>query len=367
MKKNVNTSVRDAVLAHLINQQRYANSEVRAMLRLLNSVDSDLFSRLGSALERVSPSSFTVKRLDAVLSGVWELNESAYRQLATRNAREMLALTKAELDFQKTMFDSLLPEGVPRVGLPGADRVYAATNARPLQGRLMSKWWGSLASGRKNRIELSLRSGYVQGLTVDEMIRTLRGTRAQNYSDGLLQIDRNHAEAVVRTAVSHTAQVARAQFYERNSDLIKEEQWISTLDNRTTDLCIARDGKRYTAGLKHEPIGHKLPWLEGPGAIHWQCRSVSVPVIDAAETLGLDLPPLERASMNGVSAPGTTYKEWLAAQPVNIQDDVLGKTRGKLFREGKLPLDKFFNDKGELLTLEQLREKDSAAFRKAGV
>lgn len=360
-KKTINAQLRDRALVHAINLARYSNAEVRAMLRVLNAADADLFARMMVALERVPASSFSVKRLDAALSGVWSMNERLYRQLATRSDAALRELTAAELDWHRETFRALLPEGAPRAGVPAAEQVWAAARAQPFRGRVNAEWWASLGAGRARRIQDTLRNGYVRGATIDELIREVRGTRAQNYADGIIQIDRRHAESVVRTSISHAAAAARGSFYERNSDLIKEEQWVSTLDNRTTDLCMARDGKRYTAG-DHRPIGHQLKWEEGPGAIHWNCRSISIPVIDAASALGLDLPPLERAAMNGVAAPGTTYKEWLAEQPANIQDHVLGKTRGALLRAGKLPFDRFFNDAGALLTLAELRAAERGLF-----
>jgi hypothetical protein len=352
--KSVNERLRDAALLRAINLQRYANTEVRAMLRVLNEADQALSAALSAALERLPVEAFTVQRLDALLSGVWDLNDALYRQLALRTAQDMEALTAVELRFHAAQFSDLLPQGQARVGIPSAAQVAAAARSRPFRGQLLRGWFDTLGASRQTRIEQALRVGYVQGATVDEMVRQLRGTRAQGYKDGIINIDRRHAEAVVRTAVAHTAAVARDAFYERNRKFISEEQWLSTLDRRTTDLCISRDGVRYTSPA-HAPVRKgDPPWLEGPGAIHWGCRSTSVPILNSAEVLGFELPPVERAAMNGVAAPGTTYKEWLAAQPTATQDHVLGPTRGALYRAGKYKLTEFYDERGQLLRLDEL-------------
>lgn len=351
--KTINEQLRDRMLLRAVRLHWYANSEVRAMLRILAEADSALVVRLAAALERLPPGAFQVRRLDALLSGVWDLNDQMYRQLAMRTAREMEQLAGVELEAHRATFEELLPRGQVQVGVPGARRVWAAAEARPFRGRLLSGWFDHLASATRDRVVVSIRTGFVQGLTVDEMIRDIRGTRAQKYADGILQISRRHAEAVVRTAVSHTAAVARGAFYAENQKLIKAEQWLSTLDTRTTDVCIARDGKRYSFP-DHEPMGHGLAWLEGPGAIHWGCRSVSTPVINSAELLGIELPPTERAALNGVAAPGTTYKEWLRTQSKDVQDKALGARRGAMYRAGTVKFEAFFNNKGALLRLDQL-------------
>lgn len=361
MPKSLNERMRDEVLAHVIDLHRYANSEVRAAIALLNSADAKLFDKLMAALSRMPSGSFSVKRLASLLKGVWEVNEAAYRQIQMRSDEELRQLTEFELAHQEDLFGKLLPDGIT-VRSVSLDKVVAAARAKPFQGRLLSEWFEGLSSNRQRRIQDEVARGFVQGATIDEIVRAVRGTKAQNYADGIIDIDRRHAEAVVRSAVAHTAKTARDSFYSANSDLIKEEQWLSTLDNRTTDQCIARDGHRYSA-IEHEPLDGGPAWLEGPGAIHWGCRSVSLPVINSAEFLGFELPPVERAAMNGVAPPGTTYKAWLKSQSAARQDDILGPTRGKLLRAGKLEFEAFFNDKGSLLTLAQLRERSAAAFK----
>jgi len=62
-----------------------------------------------------------------------------------------------------------------------------------------------------------------------------------------------------------------------------------------------------------------------------------------------------------------TYGQWLKDQPASVQDQVLGPKRAELFRSGGLKIDRFFNDKGQLLSLDQLRERDAAAFKRAGL
>jgi hypothetical protein len=63
----------------------------------------------------------------------------------------------------------------------------------------------------------------------------------------------------------------------------------------------------------------------------------------------------------------TSYQEWLKRQSKEFQEDVLGKTKARLFRDGKLPLDKFVNRLGDELTLAELAGMHSAAFKAAGL
>ena len=365
-----NQQLFDRTIDHAVNLAHYASGVVRRMRALMNRADTKLWGELQAALERLDPAAFTVQRLDVLLQSVRSLNTQTIADMRVNLERELGNLVGYELEWQHRTLIEVLPArivadvGITQVTPP---QVAAAAMSQPFRGRLLKEWADSLSLQRMNRISDALRIGYVSGDTVDQMVRTLRGTRAQNYRDGLLQADYRNAEAIVRTAVGHTASYARQKFYESNEDLISELRWVSTLDNRTTELCMVRDGLHYTADEDHKPIGHKVPWAGGPGRLHWNCRSTSVPVVKGWKKLGIELPALERASMDGATPGDQTYAEWLAKQPASRQDEILGPTRGKLLRVGKLTVDRFSDDKGRWLTLDQLRIRESRAFTRAKV
>jgi len=75
----------------------------------------------------------------------------------------------------------------------------------------------------------------------------------------------------------------------------------------------------------------------------------------------------ELRRMTGRVPAKVTYNEWLKGQSVEFQNDVLGPTRGKLFRKGGMSLKKFVDKKGATITLDQLADTETAAFRAAGL
>ncbi len=241
---------------------------------------------------------------------------------------------------------------------PPMAEVYAATMARPFSGRLLKEWVADLEAGTFTRLRDAVRMGVLEGQTIDQIVQRVKGTRAMGYKDGILETSRRGAEALVRTAVSHTVNVARDKVYQANDSLIKGVQWVSTLDGRTSSICQSRDGKVF-------------PLNSGPRPpAHINCRSSTAPVLKSWVDLGVDakeFPEGSRASMNGQVAESETYQTWLQKQPASFQDDILGPSRGKLFREGGMTLDRFVDRNGASLTLDQLRSKDAAAFKAAGV
>lgn len=357
----VNEFLRDEAIAHSVWISRYSTGVANRMVKLLNETDAELTARLLDALDRLPPESFTVSRLESLLGSVRELNQQAVAAMQTGLQDELVALAKNEAAYQMSLFDSLLPSQVlSRYPLQGitSDMVYAAAMAQPFQGRLLSEWASNLESDRLARILNSVRRGYMAGDTVETIARNVRGRANKGYRDGALQMNRANAASIAKTAVNHLAATARNSFTSANSDIVKGKQWLSTLDNKTSHDCIIRDRLRYT--LENKPIGHKVPYLQGPGKIHFCCRSTESLILKSWRELGIDVDDMDegtRASMDGQVPAKTTYLEWLRKQSPQRQDDVLGAERGRMFRAGEIELGEMFTDKGEWISLEQLQTR----------
>lgn len=352
-----NERIADTAIRHAVDTTRYGNGVVRRLIALLNRADADLFAQLVEALGRMGPDRFTVERLDALLQSVRETNRRAYEALRNGLEVDLQELAGYEAAHQAQLFEAVLPVQVSFTRI-NVEQAYSAALARPFQGRLLREWAASIEADKMIRIRDALRIGFVEGETIDQMIRRIRGTRARGYEDGIIEIDRRNAAAVVRTATQHVASFTRNQFFAANADLIKGERYTATLDGRTTLKCAALDGKLFKLGAGPMPPAH------------WNCRSSRVPVLKSWRELGIDaddLPASTRASMDGQVPEETTFGAWLRTKPAAFQDEYLGPTKGKLFRDGKLPIDRFVSRNGDELTLDQLRERDAKAFAAAGL
>jgi uncharacterized protein with gpF-like domain len=143
---------------------------------------------------------------------------------------------------------------------------------------------------------------------------------------------------MVRTALNHTSNVARAKLYDDNSDIVPYYEWVSTLDGRTSPICRSRDGKVYKIGKGKLPPAHP------------NCRSTTAPLF--AEDV-----QIKGGKLVSKFSEGKTYNEWFKKQDKGFQLEVLGKTRYNLFESGELTLDKFTNNRDQALTLDQLKAK----------
>jgi len=313
------------------------DAEQRSIVRLLADLPDDL-------------SEMTRARLERLLSAIREVNAKAYDRLGDVLQSEMRGLAVYEAGF--------VARGLTAARLdftmPAPQQLHAATTSRPFQGKLLREWVEDLSDQSFKRLRGAVRMAVIEGRTVGELTRTIRGSKDMNYRDGLMNVDRRQAEAVARTAVAHVNNAARQLVYEQNKKLVTGVKWVSTLDARTTPLCQSLDGKVF-------------PLDSGPRPpAHINCRSTTIPVMPSLRDMGvdLDIPEGWRASKDGPVPANLTYNDWLRRQDAEFQDSVLGPARGKLFRQGGYTLDRFVDDLGHRYTLAQLREMDGKTFRR---
>lgn len=360
-----NAVLLDRAVDHAINELRFERGVVYRMIAVLNRADARFVAALSEALLQIDPGSFTVERLEALLqsSRALEYNLQAYRDTFAALEPELRAAAEVEARYQAAALRNAVPAAVQLqfpIAAIAPEQVYAAALSRPFQGRLLAGWAQAMPSTRMAQVREAIRGGYVAGDTTADIIRKIRGTKALRYEDGILARPRRDLATIVQTALSHTAQTARQASYDANADLVKALRWVSTLDARTSPMCRVRDGLQYTATSPHKPVGHKVPWGDGPGRLHFNCRSVSVPVLKSWRELGIDadeLPASTRASMDGTVPADLTYAQWFARQSFERQSEIVGVERAKLYRAGKLTFDKFYDDKSRWLSLAELRRR----------
>jgi hypothetical protein len=150
----------------------------------------------------------------------------------------------------------------------------------------------------------------------------------------------------VRTATQAAVAKAQDAVFEENDHLVKAVMMIAVLDDRTTAFCRGIDGQVF-------------PVDEGPRPpFHWRCRTTVVPVLTSWEELGLEKPTdRQRQVLTGETPERLTYADWLRRQTEEVQNRVLGPKRAEMYRSGRITIDKFLNNRGRVLTLEELRKR----------
>lgn len=229
---------------------------------------------------------------------------------------------------------------------------FQAVLKNPIQatGELLEPFVKDLSSRQIKRIGNAINVGRSQGETIDQIVRRVRGTKARNFRDGVIRKGLDDARTVVRTAVQHAATQARMNTWGELD--VDEYDYIATLDRKTSDKCKTFDQIR-TFKIGKGPIP----------PVHPNCRSTIIPHM--GKNSGT------RSSVDGYVSADTGYYDWLKTRSPEFQDFALGKTKGKLFRDGGLSAQEFadlqLDKKFEPLTLDEMRKLKPNAFKKANI
>lgn len=234
----------------------------------------------------------------------------------------------------------------------------AAVSKALIQGTGISDQFDAMSKSAQKKFTATVLTSIQSGETLAQMAaRMSGGTVAGEAVPGFLKVTRQQSIALSHTAVTAVSKQDRLEAFRANSDVISAIQQISTLDNRTTDICISYSDLTWDVNTL-EPIGHSLPWAGGPPR-HFNCRSVIVPVVKSPAQLGVKtrakIPDEVRATMDGQKSSSLTFSDWLKGKSENFQNEVLGVKKAKLFREGKLALQDLINFNANNLPVKALK------------
>lgn len=317
--------------------QRLASGQVRESLPILRQMARDI----RAALQRQDLSEFQTARLAAL-----QLDIQAITSGAGVSLRDLMTVNMVQFAEYEAQFTQRLLQGAVTVELAGVSTAALgeAVTRAPLtlvsgQNTIRTTFAGvfdTFAAGAAREVMTTVQAGITAGATNAEITSNVMAmvnsrTRAQ-------------AETVVRTAANAAGTAARNEVYKANQDVLEGEEMAAVLDARTTLVCMGEDGKVYAVGVGPMP------------PLHHGCRTIRVPRIKiqfASLREGAT-----RASMDGPVSSQRTYSGWLKDQPKSFQDEVLGPERAALFRSGQIPLDRFTDEAGRTLTLEQLRTRE---------
>lgn len=272
-----------------------------------------------------------------------------------------LELARYESDFEIKSLNKVVEYDfvIPTDGQLKSIVTTAPLSASGYQGQLLKPFMTGISEKAINNITNSIRLGAYQGLTTNEIIKSIIGTKSRRYADGKL-IDLNRSvEAMVKTGLQHIAVQAREATWKQNKDIVKKVQFVATIDRRTSQTCRSLDGTKFALD-------------DGPRPpMHPYCRSSMVAVLDERFSMLTDDATRSARNVEGkvTSIPADeTYYQWLKRQPSSFQDSVIGKKRGELFRDGGLTSKRFaelqIGKNFEPITLEKMRELEPLAFNK---
>ncbi|WII95981.1 minor capsid protein [Moraxella haemolytica] len=271
---------------------------------------------------------------------VKSLNAREIKQLTTNADRELQGLFGAYVDGLKANWRGLFSHrykvqndeaykvfkkrlNTPKSLMAYADKVFD----KPLHlttnvGISLDELTKSFGENESERIIRAIRLAHSESLDNAKLIQMIRGSRANRYQDGILNISTRHAKTLAHTGTAIMASEAKQAFINDNKDIIKGIKVIATLDRRTSPICRHLDGQFMPLDKAVYP-----PY-------HFNCRS-SFEIVHDGYTK-----PNNRASEFGVTE-NVSYYEWLKGQDKAYIQSVLGKRNAEIFLSDGMSADKF--------------------------
>lgn len=347
-----------AVLSDMLTHRQINVERLKtAMHGSFDAVTRDVYNALLQALadNRVTQFNHTnATTLRRIVTAVLKRFDVASHNYVTNVTRFLMTYTKDEADFYETAIRRVIV-------VPDSDEqaVYTEDDTWGFFAPLLIGATGYTATqsikrtvaDARHRIQGTLQQAHVLNLTTNELLASLQGTAAALEKDGLFRRLRNAAASIVDTVVQAGMSAARLQVIKRLMDYITGYTWVSVLDSRTSAVCRSLSGQIFEYGKGPIP------------PMHYRCRSHIEPIFSLRAVM--------RAGAGAVFTAGETYYEWMRKQPAALQDEVLGPTRGAIFRKGGLTASQFavmvLNRRYQPLTLDELRKKNPEIFARAGV
>lgn len=384
--ESANELLFDASIRHSVWVQRYSGATANRLLEILNDADADLVRRIEGRIERLGPVDrqrlgaglATTQRLQRLLDEIRTLNRETRQALEGELKGRLRDLRDAEIDIASRRIIEAGFGGVD-IGIlrPSPEVMRELVEGSVIRGQTLRQWFTKLQGDRLRRVESATRLGMVEGDTIPQI-------RARIQEQ--MRVSKRSAEALARTSVNAVSTNARDRLYRANSDIMKGVRWVSTLDGRTSLICASRDGQVYPVDSGPRPPAHvncrsttspvTKSWreLSRNGALDPGRGSTNVDTLFRKRLRERGITGSEadrilrrrRASMNGDVPEALSYNEFLRRQPAGFQNDVLGPTKAKLFREGDVSLDRFVDNRtGQPFTLDELKRRESEAWARA--
>lgn len=192
----------------------------------------------------------------------------------------------------------------------------------PLRGSTWAERFEDLAGEQRIRLRRSVSAGIANAEGIPGISRRIRNE---------MEWGAKRATLVARTEVHHVSTQAQRRVFDANRKVLRGVEHVATLDERCCLECGGYDGLTFF----YEPGPGEASISEAPRIpVHARCRCVQVPLTRWTEMLGITAPsPSLRASMNGPVPTTLPFKVWLRGQAASVQDKVLGKTRGAMWRK----------------------------------
>lgn len=216
----VNDDLADEAIMRSIRAMRAGNAIWKELLPILRRAERELVEKIE---EIGGTRSFQSARAERMLREVRRIIDDGAEKFYARLETSGVTLAQAEATATAAAFAKHVPFEYDWTK-PSARLLAAVAKERPFEGAILKDHMSKWSADTIFRMQGELRTALVQGETIEQMQRRLRG---------VAEIRTRDARTLATTYTAHVTNEGRAAIYEANSDVIASEMWTATLDDRT--------------------------------------------------------------------------------------------------------------------------------------
>ena len=336
----------NAVIKYAIDLEKYKNGQAREIVSLLDKANNEM-----ARFIRETKSVSTKARYKEITKKLNEVSQALKENVDEHT--DIDGLIDYELSKTKKLL-GLIPKKADEIPFtyPSREQIKTAALFQPITtdgyGMTYQSYLEGIRTGLFNTWDSAVRTGYLTGEPTQKIVRNVLGSPrkdGQLINAGTMQSLKNSVYANTRTALQSFANETMQRVYKANDELFGDiapdgkmykYEYLATLDSRTCLVC-ADSAKLYKefSDIPHVPQ-------------HRGCRCIVLPYFNIEGDT--------RSSKDGYIKADISFDEWLREQDTKTQKEILGATRYKMFINDNKPISTFV-DNGEILTLEQLKER----------
>lgn len=374
-----------------IEWSRLSASAQRLMTQHLGALEVELVAKLYE-FDIAGVSNLAVKRArtETLLRQVRGIIDDRYEGFAKIHTRNMTAYAHEVTDEIGVLLNAPLKVNLFHVGFTASDlRVLGKDTL--VMGRPAEEWWAKQSENLYGRYSAQVRMGYLSGESNEDIVRRIRGKdtgrkrtvrfkdgttrRIRQFEGGVMTASTREAHALVRTSTNAISNSALMDSYRQNDDVIEGVAALTTLDGRTTDICMARTGGAWNMEtgepLPEDASGESFP---GDPPWHMNCRTFLTPITKTWDQLAdqfpehsqqfralQEMPASTRATMDGQMSGIKTFDDYLKKQDKlrpGFARKKLGPGRFDLWKKGKITTRQLTDQTGRPRTLRELKGLD---------
>ena len=239
-------SVEDSLIRRLIFIQRFAGSEAKKAEEILTRIAGTVQARLLR-----EPTEFQVGRLKTLRDDISNLLGVGFSELSEGQIESILAFSADEAEFAQAamQLETQVVLSTPAIGQIEAAVLGAGMDAPVGPSQITIREALTQFAGKKTlEINNVINDGILLGDTTPEIAKAVG-----DFVDGKPKAQVN---SLVRTMINNAGSQARKVVSNQNADILKGDEWVATLDSRTTLICGGRDGTIYPVGKGPFPPAH---------------------------------------------------------------------------------------------------------------